>query len=229
MPLSRQRNLICLVTDRRRLSPENDGQASDRLVELAGEAAKAGVDLIQLRERDLEARDLTSLARRMVAAVDGTSTKIIVNDRADVALAAGAHGVHLRSDSIDAGSMRRLLPSDAIIGRSVHGPGDTADAARAGGLDYLILGTLFPTASKDVTRALTTIRELSAACAATSVPILAIGGLTLERAEEVAKAGAAGVAAIGLFLPPIGVPLGRHLSTHVTSLRRAFDTCGAVP
>jgi thiamine-phosphate pyrophosphorylase len=229
MPLSRQRHLICLVTDRHRLSLINDAAAVDRLIALVGAAGKAGIDLVQVRERDLEARELAALLRNCVAAVAGTETKVVVNDRADVALTAGAHGVHLRSDSIDAGSIRRLLPQDALIGRSVHSAKEAAEVADAGGLDYLIFGTLFPTVSKDEWHRSTSVSELSNACALTPLPILAIGGMTPDRAQEVAKAGAAGVAAIGLFLPPTGVPADRHLHLLVEHLRRVFDTCGAVP
>lgn len=224
-----KRSLLCLVTDRRRLSPFPDPAALDRLVQLVGAAACAGVDYIQIRERDLTTQELTGLVRRSVAAVIGTPAKIVVNDRADVALAAGAHGVHLRSDSIEAVSVRRVLPQHMLIGRSVHGADDAADAARAGGLDYLIFGTLFPSGSKPSGHGMTALTELSNACARVALPMLAIGGLTPERAEQVAKAGAAGVAAIGLFVPPRGIPDDQHLEMVVSRLRRTFDTCQAVP
>ena len=97
--------MICLVTDRRRLSIAADD--IDRLVDLVAAAARAGIDLIQIRERDLDARQLAALVRRCVDAVEGTGTKVLVNDRADVAIAAGAHGVHLRGDSIAAPAVRR--------------------------------------------------------------------------------------------------------------------------
>lgn len=226
MPLSRTRPLICLVTDRRRLAASAQ---SIGFVDFVGAAARAGVDLIQIRERDLHARELTGLVKQCVAAAQNTSAKIIVNERADVTLAAGAHGVHLRSDSIEAPRIRGLLPPDVIVGRSVHGVEEASAAARSGGLDYLILGTLFPTPSKDPSHRLTTMTGLAAACALVSIPVLAIGGITVERAEDVARTGASGVAAIGLFLPPAGTPADRHLHARVTDLRRVFDTCGAVP
>lgn len=233
MPLSRSRHLICLVTDRHRLLGDlaggNGAGAIDRLVELAGAAGRAGVDLIQIRERDLEAGDLTRLVRRCVSAVAGTRSMIVVNDRADVAVAAGAHGLHLRSDSIEAARVRRLVPADFIVGRSVHSVEEATVATRAGGLDYLILGTLFPTPSKEANHRLTTMTGLAGACAVVPIPILAIGGLTLERAEEVASMGAAGIAAIGLFVPPAGQPVAGYLEDVVAELRRVFDTCRAVP
>ena len=219
--------MICLVTSRSLLADGRDGP--DRLVELVAAAASAGVGLIQIRERDLEARELTSLVRRCVAAVHGSSAKVLVNDRVDVALAAGAHGVHLRADSIDARAVRRLLPAEAVLGRSVHSAEEAAEVSRRGGVDYLILGTLFLTSSKDPAQRLITLEELSAACRLSSIPILAIGGMTVERASVVARAGAAGIAAIGLFIPPAGASSRQHVQTVVADLRRAFDTCGVVP
>lgn len=219
--------MICVVTDRHRLA-QGDA-AADRLVELVGHAASAGVELIQIRERDLEANELTSLVRRCVDTVRGSRARVLVNDRVDVALAAGAHGVHLRSDSIDALAVQRLLPSGALIGRSVHSAEEAGLVSQRGGLDYLILGTLFQTPSKSPAHRLVTLDELSEACRLSSIPILAIGGMTLERASAVARAGAAGIAAVGLFVPPADDSPQHHAETVVAALRRAFDTCGAVP
>ena len=217
--------MICLVTDRRRLSTESD--ATERLVELVGAAVQAGIDLVQVRERDLEARALTALVRRCVEAARGSRTKILVNDRSDVAIAADADGVHLRSDSIPVPAMRSLLGNAAMIGRSVHSAAEAA-AAR-GGVDYLLFGTMFQTSSKAEGHPFATPDALRDAClAAEGVPVLAIGGITAERAAGLARLGAAGVAGIGLFLPPDGIPTERHLLTVSDALRRAFDTCEAV-
>jgi thiamine-phosphate pyrophosphorylase len=218
--------MICLVTDRRRVSAAAD--AIDRVVELVTAAARAGVDLIQVRERDLTARDLAAMVRRCVKAVEGSRSKVLVNDRADVALAAGAHGVHLRSDSVSAARVRSILPAGAIIGRSVHGVDEAMAAAREGGVDYLIFGTLFESPSKDTGHRLATPAELAAAARAVDVKVLAIGGMSVERAPRVRSAGAAGIAGIGLFIPPGGRDLDEHLHTVVRALRRMFDTCEAV-
>lgn len=229
MPLIVRHNLVCLVTDRRRLAPNADGRNScDRLVHLVGAAAHAGVDLIQIRERDLEARDLSNLAEKCMAEAEGTGSRILINDRTDVAVAATADGVHLRSDSVDATSVRRLAPPDFVLGRSVHTAAEAVAAARQGSLDYLILGAIFPSASKTPAHPLTSLDELRLAAAGGSVPVLAIGGISLERAGEVVKAGAAGVAAIGLFIPPPGCDFDRHMETCVARLRGVFDTCGAL-
>src|SRR5688572_21057384 len=103
-----------MITDRRRFAG-----AEDALVQRVAAAAAAGVNLVQVRERDLDARDLTRLVARCVSAVQGTRARILVNDRLDVALAAGAHGVHLRGDSLPASRARALAPIGVLIGRSV--------------------------------------------------------------------------------------------------------------
>jgi thiamine-phosphate pyrophosphorylase len=218
--------MICMVTDRHRLSDGPD--ALEQLVALVTSAARAGTDLIQIRERDLDAADLLALARRCVAAVAGTGARVVVNDRADVVVAAAAHGVHLRGDSIDAAMVRSLLPEGAIVGRSVHSAEEAGAVSRAGGVDYLVFGTLFPTISKPPGHPLAPLEALSQACRASAVPVVGIGGITLGNASDVARAGAAGVAAVGLFVPPRGTPRDTHLHTTMAGLRRAFDTCRAV-
>jgi thiamine-phosphate diphosphorylase len=217
--------MICLVTDRRRLSIAADD--IDPLVNLVSAAARAGIDLIQIRERDLDGGRLAGLVMRCVDVVNGTGTKVLVNDRSDVAVAAGAHGVHLRGDSIAAPAVRSLIGNDVLIGRSVHGSDEAVEVSRAGGVDYLMFGTLYRSPSKSATHPVAGLDELSAACRA-GVPVLAIGGITVERAAEVALAGAAGIAGIGLFVPPAGTSADCHLQHIVSELRRAFDTCEAV-
>jgi len=219
--------MICMVTDRRRLSFGD--AAIDRLVDLVGAAARAGVDLVQVRERDLAARDLIALVRRCVAAAAGTRTRVVVNDRADVAVAAGAAGVHLRSDSIGAAAARSLLGGGALVGRSVHDPEEAAAVAAAGGVDYLIFGALHQTPSKDAGHPVASRDALRATCrAAMGIPVLGIGGMTVERAADAARAGASGIAGIGLFVPPAGESADKHVQVIVAGLRRAFDTCETV-
>lgn len=217
--------MICLVTDRRRLSIGPD--ACDRLVDLVRAAATANIELVQIRERDLEGRALAELVSHCLDAVRGTATKVIVNDRADVAAATEAHGVHLRGDSISVAAARSLLGHGAVIGRSIHSADEAHSTSRA---DYMIFGALYQASSKDPGHPTATLDELRSACdGAGGTPVLAIGGITLERVPEVARAGAAGVAGIGLFVPPPGVPADRHLRHVAAHVRRAFDTCGAVP
>lgn len=190
----------CLVTDRRRLCPGARSFADARrgLVEQARRAAAEGIDLIQVRERDLEAADLAALVADVVAITRGSATRVLVNDRIDVALACGADGVHLRADSVPVAEARRLLPAPRLVGRSVH---SVREAVAAAGADYLIAGTVFPSASKRTGSAeLLGIEGLRAIVDATAVPVLAIGGITPDRIDSVLAAGAAGIAAIGLFI-----------------------------
>lgn len=212
--------MICLVTDRRRLGVD-DG--FDQVVDLVAAAAEAGVDIVQVRERDLAAAQLFELVLRSVEAVRGSGTRIVVNDRMDVALAAGAHGVHLRNDSLNAPAARGIAGPGMLVGCSVHSVSETEAASATGAIDYVVLGTLFQTPSKPDGAPTLSLAELSEAARLSEVPVLAIGGVTVERAEAIARAGAAGVAGIGLFVPPRGVAPLKHLGTVVPALRGALQ------
>ena len=228
LPLLSRRPLVCLVTDRRRLPGRGDERESTtRLVGLVEEAGRAAIDLVQIRERDLSGGALTDLVTRCVDVVRGTPTRIVVNDRLDVALTATAPGVHLRSDSLDGARMRMTTPPGFLLGRSVHGVEEAEVVARAGGLDYLILGAIFPSASKPADWTPLGVDELARTVRAVRLPVLAIGGVTLENVAEVARAGAAGVAAIGLFadaMSQAGEPRDRRLRAVVEAVHRSFDT-----
>jgi thiamine-phosphate diphosphorylase len=163
-----------------------------------GAAATAGVQLVQVRERDLDGGALADLVSSCVAAVRGTATRILVNDRLDVALAAGAHGVHLRAASLSARRVRQLAAPGFLVGRSVHDPDEIAAANRERSVDYLLFGTVWPTSSKPGVRT-TGAGALGAAVRSTPLPMLAVGGVTWARIGEIARSGAAGLAAIGLF------------------------------
>jgi thiamine-phosphate pyrophosphorylase len=204
---------LCLVTDRRRLVPSatSIGEARRCLLEQARYAVEARMDLIQLRERDLSSADLTSLAKELLAITRGSETRVVINDRIDVALVCRADGVHLRGDSITVGEARRLVPASFLIGRSIHG---TSEATAAADADYLVAGTVFPSVSKDRVGAEIGLKGLEAIVRAVSIPVLAIGGVTVDRAADVGRAGASGIAAIGLF-----IGAGRQTSS----------VCGAVP
>ena len=199
---------ICLVTDRRRRAP----------VEQAAEAAVSGVDIIQIRERDLEARDLAALVAGVLGATRGSSTRVVVNDRLDVAIACGADGVHLRGDSIPPDRARTIVPDGFLIGCSVH---SAAEALAAAGADYLLAGTVFPTESKAGKTHFLGVDGLTAVTRAVRIPVLAIGGVTVERVEGLAAAGASGVAAIGLF-----ADAHRPIKEVVRQLRERFNIGG---
>lgn len=201
MPSDR-RPILCLVTDRRRLCAGCDDETARRcLIAQIREAVIAGLDLVQIREREMADGALADLVSAAVAIARGSTTKILVNERLDLAVACGADGVHLRSDSVPASAARRIVPAGFLIGRSVHGAAEGASAAADA--DYLIAGTVFPTASKpgpgDAERLLGPT-GLADVVRAVRQPVLAIGGVTLDRLSDVAASGAAGFAAIGLFL-----------------------------
>ena len=221
------RPVVCLVTDRHRLSPgASDSEAIARVVEQVRAAAGAGIGLVQVREPDLTDAALHLLVTRCVEAAGGTPCRILVNDRMDVAMATGAHGVHLRADAYPARRLRGILPAGFIAGRSVHTEGESAEIREEGIVDYLLFGTVFTTASKPPGHPVAGLAGLSAAVAAAgALPVLGIGGMTPERAAAVAGAGAAGLAGIGLFLTTEPVELARTVST----LHRAFDSSSVFP
>ena len=209
---------ICLVTDSRRLVGPGavDSERRRCLVAQARFAVDAGVDLIQVRERDLEAAVLAAWVSDLLIVTRGTATRIVVNDRLDVALACGADGVHLRADSITVAAARRLAPLGFLVGRSVHTTSEAADASDA---DYLIAGTVFPSQSKDRAHRLLDVDGLRAMVVASAVPVLAIGGISFDHLDAVAATGAAGVAAIGLFMQPAGAADDRARACGAVDLR----------
>jgi thiamine-phosphate pyrophosphorylase len=155
--------------------------------------------MVQIRERQFDDRQLMAFVQEVVAAVRPAGTRVLVNERTDVALAAGADGVHLKSDGPSAPDVRRIVPRDFLIGRSVHTEAEAAGVAAAGGCDYLIFGTVFPSTSKAGDHPVAGLEALRRTCAAVSLPVIAIGGLSVARAPDVRAAGAAGMAAISLF------------------------------
>jgi thiamine-phosphate diphosphorylase len=189
----------CLVTDRRRLSSGSAPFAVERqnLLEQVRRAVDDRVDLIHVRERDLEAACLAALVTDIIAIARGASTRVVVNDRLDVALACAANGVHLRGDSISIEAARRLGPPPFLVGRSVH---TAAEAEASAGADYLIAGTVFASPSKGEGAPTIGLAGLKAIVTVTSIPVLAIGGITADRVGEVLATGAAGIAAIRLFI-----------------------------
>jgi thiamine-phosphate pyrophosphorylase len=182
------------VTDRRRF-----GLDAAALVGAATRALQRGASVIQVRERDLDDAALAALVGRIVGAVRG-SARVLVNDRADIAMAAGADGVHLRGDSPPASRIRAFVPSPFIIGRSVHTMEEIDEAVGDGGCDYLLFGTVFPSEGKPAGHRVAGLDALAEACRRSTLPVIAIGGMTPEREPEVARAGAAGLAAIGWFM-----------------------------
>lgn len=167
------------------------------------QAAEQGVDFIQIREKDLSGRELFELTRAAVALVrriPGCSTRILVNERTDVALAAGAHGVHLPSSAMPVERVRALVPPGFLVARSCHHAEEVRQAASEGA-DFCVLGPVFFTPSKAGMGEPIGLDGLAAA-RGIGIPVLALGGIGLENAAACLHHGAAGIAAIRLFQEP---------------------------
>jgi thiamine-phosphate diphosphorylase len=214
---------VCWVTTLQKMAApgEDPHHAADRLAEQVNAAALAGVSLIQIREPALQTASLHRLVIRCVRAVNGTPCRVVVNDRCDIVLSAGAHGVHLREDSMAPEAVRRLLPPPLLVGRSVHSVADAGRLARTGTVDYLIFGTVFPSPSKPAEHPVAGVAALREVVdAAAPVPVLAIGGVTVQNAAEIASTRAAGVAGMSLFLDSPDAP---SLRETLSRLRHAFQ------
>jgi thiamine-phosphate diphosphorylase len=187
--------VVCMITDRRRFGQHPEATVIRRVAL----AARAGIHLIQIRERDMSDDALLTLVAQAVEAVRGTRARVLVNDRVDVAIAAGAHGVHLRGDSAPAIRVRSAAPPAFLIGRSVHSCDEVSQLRDEGGLDYLLFGTVFETASKPDQEAAGVDRLAAAVIAAKRLPVLAVGGVTRGTVSRLAPSGCSGFAAIGQF------------------------------
>lgn len=207
--------IFCYVTDGRALEAAaatsgtpflQDDSALPLQVRLLREpirrAIAAGVDWIQIREKDLDSRSLIALVRFAVAEARSTPTRILVNGRLDVALAAGAAGVHLGEQSLPVVRVAEWRRStghvDFRIGVSCHSL-EAAREAERGGADYVFFGPVFATPSKTAFGPPQGIERLREVCAAVEIPVLAIGGVSAENAPACLDVSAAGIAAIRLF------------------------------
>ena len=201
--------LLCYITDRQQLR-------SVSLAAVIRETLRAGVDMVQIREKDLASRELIALVEEALSAARESGkgfeerasgpvshehparATVLVNDRLDVALAAGAHGVHLGTRSMPVQVVRRIAPPPFVLGVSCHSLSE-AMAAESGGADYLVLGPVFETPSKlryGPPLGLETLREIAAQI---TIPALALGGITVERVRPCLEAGAGGIAGIRIF------------------------------
>jgi len=219
-----RRPILCYITDRKAFAGDESARRG-RLLEKIAEAARAAVAYVQLRERDLSARELESLAQEAIRIMGDESrlrtdksdlrngevnprTILLINSRTDLALAVNADGVQLRSDDVSPSNVRRIWSSGAgtpareshrsepIIGVSCHSPSDAARAA-ANGANFAVFGPVFE--KKDAPGSLPAgLKTLGEACRA-DIPVFALGGITLHNARSCLDAGAAGIAAIRLF------------------------------
>ena len=196
--------LVCYITDRTRF-PGDEGTRQHALLEKIAEASRAGVDLIQLREKDLSSRKLEALAHAAVRVVRENTgepaTRLLINSRSDIALACGADGVHLRSEDISPPEVRRIWigagnSSRPLVSVSCHTVTEVASAVSAGA-DFAVFAPVFEKKDSASTKA-AGLDHLREACRQ-KLPVLALGGITLENVSPCIQAGAAGIAAIRLF------------------------------
>lgn len=200
MPLQLQEPITYLISSgqtKYQTTPASEDFA--RLLNLIRAAVAAHVGLIQLREKNLSARALYELTLRAAEITRESKTRLLVNDRADIASMAGADGVHLTSHSLDTHIVRRTFGREFLIGVSTHSLSE-ARAAREGGADFAVFGPIFDTPSKRPYGLPLSLTKLSEAVHTLSpFPLIAIGGITRGNARDVLSAGASGIAAIRLF------------------------------
>ena len=183
---------LLLVTDRH----QTNGRP---LASILQRVLTVGTPAIQLRERDLCAKDLLALTRAVQTFTTQRGSQLLVNDRIDVALSLDGVGVHLRSNSLPAAVARRLLGPQRLLGVSAHSM-DEAVRAEANGADYVVFGPVYETPSKQAFGPPLGLSKLEAVCQVVQVPIIGIGGVTVDRARDVRRAGAFGVAVITAIL-----------------------------
>ncbi len=202
-PLHNNR-LLYLITSRQTFLRKADpNQTAIQLqLEAIHHAAAAGCQLIQIREKDLNAQALAEFTRQAIAVARPFGARVLVNDRLDVAIAAKADGVHLRVSSLSAAQVRRSVMEkglqDFLIGVSTHSLAE-AKAAEIGGADFTVCGPVFDTPSKREFGEPLGLERFAEICQAINIPVLALGGISLSNFQQPLKAGAAGVAAISLF------------------------------
>jgi thiamine-phosphate pyrophosphorylase len=210
---SGKKPILCYVTDRKSLPGSSGSDWLTSILEKIETLATAGIDWIQIREKDLPGRVMAGLVREGLTRVSkvqnggSVPSSLIVNDRLDIALAERAAGAHLGENSLPIAEAKRLpvaeqtaqqIGPNFLIGASCHSL-SAAQAAAASGADYIFFGPIFATPSKAAYGAPQGLDRLEEVCNAVAIPVLAIGGITLENATSCFSAGAAGIAAIRLF------------------------------
>jgi len=212
---------LCVITDAT-LVPGRDHVA------IAQAALSAGADMIQLRDKTSDLRTLLAQARAVQALCRSSGAVFIVNDRLDLALASDADGVHVGQDDLPVEAARRLLGPGRILGVSTH-ERNQAEEAQARGADYIGFGPMFRTGTKDTgytPRGLNMLREIRAAV---SLPILAIGGITLENVVEVIAAGATAPAVISAIVAAPDVAAATAAFRERVALAKNLGQSGQVP
>jgi len=212
--------LLCYITDRRQFRGSSADQIQQLLARIT-DCAAAGVDYIQLREKDLSARELEKLAVKALAALPGNSpSKLLINSRLDVALACGAHGVHLPASDLNPGEARalwnRATERACVIGVSAHSAREIA-LAESHGADFAVFGPVFEKAGATNPGGLQQLQQVCqrSQAAVPPMPVLALGGVRVQNAPRCLGAGCQGIAGIRLFQES-------NASTVVAALRAQF-------
>ena len=192
---------LYLITDRRVVKNGDLVSACEESLAAARQIAPPGTVALQLREKDLPARELYQLALRLREICSRNDAPFFVNDRVDVAIAARTDGIHLPFDSIGVSMARKLLPQNCLIGVSTHSPPDLAVASHEGA-DFAVFGPIFDPISKPATSPAWGASGLAAACRAGAIPVFALGGITPDRTRELLTSPnpPAGIATIGAIL-----------------------------
>jgi thiamine-phosphate pyrophosphorylase len=218
MPLLLPKPILYLIT--RGATAEATTSANKEFQDILDQvsaAVAAGIPLIQLREKKLTARVLFELTARAAEITRGTATRLLVNDRADIALGAGADGVHLTTRSLESKIVRRAFGNGFLIGASTHSVAEATNA-RDDGADFVVFGPIFPTPSKEgygSPLGVDSLADLASELA--PFPVIALGGISIDNAQECLRAGASGIAGISLF----GAPL--NLSTTCTEIGKLWE------
>lgn len=190
--------MLYLITDRLKLPHTANKSSYEALTEFAAEAFSAGVDRLQIRERDLGAGRLFALTRRLAELARAHRRQLLVNDRADIAAACAGVGVHLTTRSLPVAVVRRRFGEDLLIGASTHTLAEAIEA-EAGGANFIVFGPVFETESKKLYGEPVGLRALNEVASRVKIPVLALGGIKLANFKEALSAGARGIAAISLF------------------------------
>lgn len=217
-PQSPERPLIYLITSGQ-TTQQSTPATSDfaKVLQLITAAVTAEIDLVQIREKNLSASVLYQLATKAAAIIKGSATRLLVNDRADIASASGAAGVHLTTHSLPTDVVRRTFGNQLLIGVSAHSVAE-AGVARRSGADFVVFGPVFETPSKTEYGEPLGLSSLSRAASEVSpFPVLALGGVAIDKVADCLRAGAQGVAAIRMLSDP------ERLADIVKNIREQFS------
>ena len=218
MKLKRQTKLIYLITSGE-TNPQTTPASKEfaNIIRLVDAAVAAEIDLVQIRERLLTAKALYELTEAAARITSGSSTRLLVNDRADIAASAGADGVHLRTNSLSPSVVRSTFSEELLIAASTHSLSE-ASMARDQGADFVVFGPVFDTSSKLQYGQPLGLEQLSeAASELAPFPVLALGGIKPSNAADCIRAGASGIAAISMLNDPL------KLQGVVNDVRSRFD------